>query len=326
MELRVENIEIQGGTLRAGYHNAPHPTRATITILGDRSTPPVSVGREAQLLSGKSLIVGGNLTLFGRERSHSWTRLATTAAAGSSTLTVAADVNWQVGDRIVVASSSFDPHQAEERTITSVASGSAADTTVLGLDTALTHRHYAGSESHGTRSMDMMSEVALLSSNVVVQGEPSADQTGAQIAVLSYSRDAYDCSGEECVGGFVQDFVGAATLRDVEIRHCGQLGISGRPALLIDSGMYAGWSTFERTTIHKSYNTAIEVRRAQGFMLQDVAAFYTVGPAFFTSKRAEDTTIARCLGLVSFFPETYQDLRYVHAPVLQSGGWGTGRF
>src|SRR5215472_5862692 len=47
-------------------------------------------------------------------------RLTKTAAAGSNTIEVLNPGDWKKGEQIVVASTDFDPHQAEERTIASV--------------------------------------------------------------------------------------------------------------------------------------------------------------------------------------------------------------
>ena len=45
--------------------------------------------------------------------SHTWTRLAATATAGSSTITLEEQVDWQVGDEIVLATTGHRHSQAE---------------------------------------------------------------------------------------------------------------------------------------------------------------------------------------------------------------------
>ena len=51
-------------------------------------------------------------------RGLAWTKLASTAAVGATQITLLQSPNWRVGDRIVLASTDFDPFQAEEVTIT----------------------------------------------------------------------------------------------------------------------------------------------------------------------------------------------------------------
>ncbi|MEL6267339.1 MAG: G8 domain-containing protein, partial [Pseudomonadota bacterium] len=48
---------------------------------------------------------------------ESWTQLDATLEAGQNTMTFAEATGWEVGDRIVVASTDFDMNQAEEFTI-----------------------------------------------------------------------------------------------------------------------------------------------------------------------------------------------------------------
>src|SRR5690242_11393308 len=74
-------------------------------------------------------------SLHGTEK-NSWTKLAKTAAAGSNTIEVLNPGDWKKGDQIVLASTDFDPHQAERRTISSV-SGK-----VITLDQNLQFMHY----------------------------------------------------------------------------------------------------------------------------------------------------------------------------------------
>ncbi len=45
---------------------------------------------------------------------------ASTAAVGATQITLLQAPNWRVGDRIVLASTDFDPFQAEEVTITAI--------------------------------------------------------------------------------------------------------------------------------------------------------------------------------------------------------------
>ena len=58
--------------------------------------------------------MGGTLNLHG-DRTNTWTKLASTANAGSTSIQVLDAAGWRVGDEIVLASTDFDPRQAESR-------------------------------------------------------------------------------------------------------------------------------------------------------------------------------------------------------------------
>ena len=110
------------------------------------------------------MLMGGTLSLHGTEK-NSWTKLAKTAAAGSTTIEVLNPGDWKKGEQIVVASTDFDPHQAEERTIAGV-SGK-----VITLDQKLQYMHYG----QVTFGVDERGEVGMLSRNIRIQASADAE-------------------------------------------------------------------------------------------------------------------------------------------------------
>ncbi len=64
--------------------------------------------------------VFGGLDMHGTVRHVAWTHLATTAAAGADSVTVAAQPDWGPGDEVAIAPSSFSCLQTEVRTVTEV--------------------------------------------------------------------------------------------------------------------------------------------------------------------------------------------------------------
>ena len=54
------------------------------------------------------MVAGGTLNLHG-DRTNTWTKLASTAEAGSTSIEVLDAKGWRVGDEIVLASTDFDP-------------------------------------------------------------------------------------------------------------------------------------------------------------------------------------------------------------------------
>jgi len=63
------------------------------------------------------------LKAHGKPRTLTWTRLASTAAAGSTSLKLQAPVDWVAGESIVVAASGFIHTESEVMTIQSIANG-----------------------------------------------------------------------------------------------------------------------------------------------------------------------------------------------------------
>ena len=85
----------------------------------------------------------GLIQLHGRPIVNTWTRLASTAEAGASDITVEADVSdWRVGDEIAIASTGLrhDQGQNEKRKIQSISGKT------ITLDAPLTHKHMSISQ------------------------------------------------------------------------------------------------------------------------------------------------------------------------------------
>ncbi|PNH07881.1 Fibrocystin-L [Tetrabaena socialis] len=169
IELRVKYILVRGGgTLSVGTEAVPYAGRARITIVGLPHVDP-----ELPLYGSKVLAVrDGTVILHGQHKEPSWTRLAATANVNATTITLNATVNWQAGDTIAIASSSFFTDEAETATIVSVVNGSAGNGSTVVLDRRLNFTHLGVVEQlAGGRagSIDMRAEVAVLSRNVVFQ-------------------------------------------------------------------------------------------------------------------------------------------------------------
>ena len=113
VELTTEWIMIHG-ELAIGTEAKPHTRKATITLTDNvKDEEMMGMGDRGIMLSG------GTLNLHG-DRTHTWTKLAATAEAGATSIEVLNAAGWRVGDEIVLASTDFDPRQAERRTISAI--------------------------------------------------------------------------------------------------------------------------------------------------------------------------------------------------------------
>jgi len=113
LELRSNWIMIHG-KLEVGTPQRPFRHRAIITLTGNNPN-------EDQMGMGTKVIgvMGGVLELHGEPR-KGWTKLAQTAPRGANQITVLDAPDWRVGDRIVLASTDYNPEQAEVHIIRAI--------------------------------------------------------------------------------------------------------------------------------------------------------------------------------------------------------------
>ena len=125
------------------------------------------------------MISGGTLNLHG-DRTNTWTKLASTAKAGSTSIEVLNAAGWRVGDEIVLASTDFDPRQAERRTISAISGNT------ITLDKKLDYMHFGKI----TFDVDERGEVGLLTRNIKIQASADAEQSffGGHIMAMAASK------------------------------------------------------------------------------------------------------------------------------------------
>ncbi|HUR95418.1 MAG TPA: G8 domain-containing protein, partial [Gemmatimonadales bacterium] len=224
------------GTLRIGTSTAPFEHRATITLTGSPDAPSV-MGMGNRVLG----VVGGTLDLHGEPRAG-WTRLSSTAAAGATQLTLGSTMPWRAGDKLVVASTDFDPNRAEVVTVAGV-SGQ-----VVTLAQPLAYAHFGELQTIAGRTVDERAEVGLLTRNIVIQGD-SATSTGG-------------------FGGHLIGMSGTLRVEGIELHFMGQKGLVARYPMhwhvmgFVDGQYFVGssvWKSFNRcVTVHGTSNARVE--------------------------------------------------------------------
>jgi cell migration-inducing and hyaluronan-binding protein len=125
------------------------------------------------------MISGGTLNLHGN-RTHTWTKLSATAEAGADRIEVLDASEWRVGDEIVLASTDFNPRQAETRHIAAIRGNT------ITLDQPLEYMHFG----EITFDVDERGEVGLLTRNIKVQASADAAESyfGGHIMAMPSSR------------------------------------------------------------------------------------------------------------------------------------------
>jgi hypothetical protein len=246
LELATEWIMLHG-ELEIGTEARPHTRKATITLTDNiKGEQLMGMGDRGIMLSGGTLNLHGN-------RTHTWTKLARTAAKGSSTIEVLDASQWQVGDRIVLASTDYDAHQAETRVIRAVSGNT------LTLDEPLQYMHFG----EITFGVDERGEVGLLTRNIKVQAAEDAEQSwfGGHIMAMVTSRM------------FVEG---------VELQRMGQhMELARYPIhwhLVGDGG--AG-QYIRNAAIHDTYNRCVTVHGTNDLLVENNVTYNNVGHCFF---------------------------------------------
>jgi cell migration-inducing and hyaluronan-binding protein len=252
LELTTEWIMLHG-ELEIGTEARPHTRKATITLTNTVKDEDISgIGGTTDRVDRGIMLMGGTLNLHG-DRTHTWTKLAQTAAAGSNSIQVVDASGWRVGDEIVLASTDFDPRQAERRTI------SAIKGTTITLNRALEYMHFG----KVTFDVDERGEVALLTRNIRLQA--SAD-----------AAEAPFYGGHVMAMGASKMFV-----EGVEFNRMGQnLTLARYPIhwhLVGDAqGQY-----IRNAAIHDTYNRCVTVHGTNNLQIENNVTYNTVGHCFF---------------------------------------------
>src|ERR1700761_6764597 len=251
LELTTEWIMVHG-ELEIGTEAKPHTKKATITLTDNVKDEDISgVGGTTDRVDRGILLMGGTLNLHG-DRTNTWTKLSGTANAGATSIQVLNAAGWRVGDEIVLASTDFDPRQAERRNIAAISGNT------ITLDKKLDYMHFGKI----TFDVDERGEVGLLTRNIKLQASADAEQS--------------------FYGGHVMAMVGSRMFVDgVEFNRMGQnLTLARYPIhwhLVGDAqGQY-----IRNASLHDTYNRCVTVHGTNFLRVENNVTYNTVGHCFF---------------------------------------------
>ena len=246
LELTTEWIMLHG-ELAIGSEASPHTRKATITLTNNVKGEDVMAGMGDRGI----MISGGTLNLHG-DRTNTWTKLASTATAGSISIQVLDAAGWRVGDEIVLASTDYDPRQAERRAISAISGNT------ITLDKKLDYMHFGKI----TFDVDERGEVGLLTRNIKIQASADAEQSflGGHIMAMPSSK---------------------MYVEGVELQRMGQnLTLARYPIhwhLVGDAkGQY-----IRNAAIHDTYNRCVTVHGTNNLQVENNVTYNTVGHCFF---------------------------------------------
>src|SRR5436190_3340794 len=257
LELTTEWIMLHG-ELEIGTEAKPHTRKATITLTNNVKDEDISgMGGTNDRVDRGIMLMGGTLNLHGN-RKDSWTKLAKTAAEGSTSIEVLNAGDWKKGDQIVLASTDFNPRQAETRIISAISGNT------ITLDKKLDSMHFGKI----TFDVDERGEVGLLTRNIRIQASADAEQSffGGHVMAMATSKM------------FVEG---------VEFnRMCQNLTLARYPIhwhLIGDAkGQY-----IKNASLHDTYNRCVTVHGTNFLRVENNVTYNTVGHCFFIEDGAE---------------------------------------
>ena len=251
LELTTEWVMVHG-ELEIGTEAKPHTRKATITFTNNVKDEDISgVGGTTDKVDRGIMLMGGTLNLHG-DRTNTWTKLSSTANAGATSIQVLDAKGWRAGDEIVLASTDYDPRQAERRNIAAISGNT------ITLDKKLDYMHFGKI----TFDVDERGEVGNLTRNIKLQASADAEQSfyGGHVMAMAASRM------------FVEG---------VEFNRMGQnLTLARYPIhwhLIGDAkGQY-----IKNAAIHDTYNRCVTVHGTNDLRVENNVTYNAVGHCFF---------------------------------------------
>src|SRR6201996_5472611 len=247
LELTTEWIMLHG-ELAIGTEEHPHTRKATITLTDHIKGEDVmgGMGDRGIMLSGGTLNLHGSTT-------NTWSKLSATAKAGATSIQVLDASGWRVGDEIELASTDFDPRQAERRTIVAITGNK------ITLDQKLEYMHFGKI----TYDVDERGEVAMLTRNIKIQASADAEQSffGGHIMAMPSSH---------------------MYVEGVELNRMGQnLTLARYPIHWHLVGDEGKGQYIKNASIHDTYNRCVTVHGTNFVRVENNVTYNIVGHCFF---------------------------------------------
>jgi cell migration-inducing and hyaluronan-binding protein len=249
--LETEWIYLRGGELEVGSEAHPYTHNASITLTDTVPNEDINTMGDRGIL-----LMGGTLNLHG-DREHTWTKLADTAAAGSTEIEVLDASGWRRGDQIVLASTDFNPRQAEQRTVTAVRGNK------LTLDRALEYMHFG--------KITTASTSAARSAADAQHPHPGLGRRRAVLLRRAYHGD----------GGLKDVRLGRRAVAHGQHLHLARYPIHWH---IIGEGQ---GQYIRNSAIHDTYSRCVTVHGTNNLQVENNVTFNTVGHCFFLEDAVE---------------------------------------
>jgi cell migration-inducing and hyaluronan-binding protein len=265
ISLESEWIYVPGGELQIGNEANPYRHNASITLTDNIKGEDINTMGDRGIM-----LMQGTLNLHGTT-DHTWTKLSATAERGATSITVLDASGWEAGDEIVLASTDFNPRQAERRTITRV------NGNTISFAEPLEYMHFG----EITFGVDERGEVGMLTRNIRIES----------------SED----SNEDYFGGHIMAMSGSKMYIDsVELNRMGQnMHLARYPVHWHMLGEGAG-QYIRNSAIHDTFSRCVTVHGTNNLLVENNVTFNNVGHCFFLEDAVETgNQFVRNLGIMT---------------------------
>ncbi len=276
-------VLVKDGLLQIGTEVVPFKNKAIITLTGTDKTVNV-IGASPMKMGTKFIgtyMGSGKIEIHGARRDAlSWTQLEGNVQPGATSITLKDSASsWRINDEIVIASSSFDPSEAERLTVTAV------NGNTVSFKPTLKYPHWGTIQTYEGKTFDQRAEVGLLTRDVVIQG---ADDSAA----INF-------------GGHAMMMGQHARVEGVEFRNMGQAGLAGRYSF---HWHFAGTQEddyFKNNSVHDAFQRAVVVHQTNKVLVENNVAYNVFNHMYVPSEdgNEEGSRFIRNLGILSKSPE-----------------------
>ena len=303
IELQSKYILIvEGGALQIGTEEEPYDSKAIITMHGNvRCT-------EMPIFGCKVLGVrNGTIDFHGEYIPVTWTRLAETAPAGSTEITLQQPVTWKVGDHIALATTGdrSSMKENEEHYIDAISD----DGLTITPQKPLKFQHISISQTFGTREVESRGEVGLLTRNILIRGTKNEQF----VEVIPACEEEFDFGGafsdamQTCFAGKFGEELGhdefgsviiispkykdqglvEARIEYVEFENAGQAFRVGRYPIHFHLPGNMNTSYVRGNAIHHSNNRACTLHDVANMVVERNVVYNVKGLSFFLEDGVE---------------------------------------
>ncbi len=259
--LQASSILVKGGKLQIGSEQQLFKHQAAITLNQQY------VDSSLQYPLCIVIAEGGSLALHGsKARAKSWSVLTRSLEAGDSILTIKSiQTKWEVGDSLVIASSSSDASEAEKIRITEI------EQDYIHFTPPIKHFHDGQTERWGKHKWDKRAEIALLSRNIIIRGDAASAKKKAGACLLIKSN------------------AGLVKLEGVAFFSVGQAGILGKYPIFWRGSGYQNGQYIKNCSVRNSFNRAIVLDGTNQLVLEKNTAYSIYNHAYVISENGYGT-------------------------------------
>eukprot|EP01119_Soliformovum_irregulare_P024988 TRINITY_DN911_c0_g1_i4.p1 TRINITY_DN911_c0_g1~~TRINITY_DN911_c0_g1_i4.p1 ORF type:complete len:982 (-),score=247.99 TRINITY_DN911_c0_g1_i4:64-3009(-) len=278
LAITVETFFV-AGLLQMGTDQTPLSRPARVVLVNYQA--PIARGAEGSVFEilnqpyGKKVLLvyeEGQWIAHAKGRRPVWTRLAASVNRDDTTLTLIENVDWKVGDQIIITSTDFNADQTERNTIKAV------NGKTVTLQYPLKWGHFGKVLDYLGFPVDMRAEVGVLTSNLRIYGDMtnSANYTSA----LEPAYAGFDEFMQ--FGGHTAGIHNATMkLEGLEMWNMGQGARLGRYPIHWHFMYNAPGQYLKRSALHDNLMRCISVHTTNNITVEDVICLDTYGHSVY---------------------------------------------